>query len=273
MPFFVPQAASGRSYRPMVKLNLLFFPGLIPLAKSALQTLAIRKRAIDTTVLLSGFMVGLVLGANVGSSSWLAFPGFRAEGNDESIYQGIPLSSWIDRLRDHDPFYRLEAVQALEHIGPKEKTAVLSLAKMLNDKNQTVRTATVLALGRLGPEAKVAIPELIACLQDRHRFVRVYAVRALGSIAPLAPEVLPALIAALQDEESIVRWAVLDALGTMGPRAKVAIPAVRKAQMDIAADVRQKAADLLKRIDPQGEINRAIPAVSSNRVRGACSND
>jgi hypothetical protein len=233
----------------MVKSNLIFLPSLFALTKPVLQILLIMKQTMCTMLFLSGFTMGLVAGTTLDWWPWFTPADPSAQRKDESLYQDKPISFWIGRLQDHDPFYRLEAVQALEHIGPKDKTAVLSLAKMLNDNNEGVRIATVLALGRFGSEAKLAIPELIRCLQDRHRYVRVHAVRALGQIAPSAPDVVPALMATLQDDESIVRWAAIHTLGTIGPRAKKALPAIQKAQKDADPSVRQEASDALEKID------------------------
>jgi hypothetical protein len=238
----------------MVESKLLLFPGLANPIKRVLQALLLTKLTMSMTALLCGFVMGLVLGANVNSSLWLTSIEPQAEVNEGAFYQGKPASFWIGQLQDHDPFFRLDAVRALEHIGPKEKAIVLALARMLNDSSEVVRTAAALALSRrFGPEAASAIPELIGCLKDRHHYLhlRVLAVRTLGNIGPSDPAVLPVLLAALQDEEPLVRRVTLQTLGTMGPRAKIAVPALRKAQADSDPAVRQEAVDALTKIDHQ----------------------
>jgi HEAT repeats len=232
----------------MIKLNLLLFRELVALTKGMLQVLLLTRL---TKALLCGFVVGSVLGAKLGSALWFPSTEHGAQVKGEAVYQGKPASFWIGQLQDQDPFFRLEAVQALEHIGPKDNAVVCALARMLKDRNEGVRIATALALGRFGPDAASAIPELIGCLKDQHRYVRVHAIRTVGNIGPSDPAVLPAVLAALQDEEPVVRRVALEALGTMGPRAKIALHAIRNAQKDSNPEVRQEAIDVLKKIDRQ----------------------
>src|SRR5262249_37742090 len=120
----------GDEIPAMVESSLLAFSGLVTLTKGTLQALLLTKLTTGPLALLSAFVVGAVLGATVGSSFWFPAKEPATEVKEGAVYQGKPASSWIAQLQDNDPFARLEAVQALEHIGPKEKAVVSSLARM-----------------------------------------------------------------------------------------------------------------------------------------------
>jgi hypothetical protein len=216
-----------------------------------MKAMLLTKLKIATAALLCGVVLGLVLAARVVSSIWFSSTEPLTEVKEEAVYQGQPTSLWIGQLQDKSPAFRRQAVQALEHIGPKEERVVLALAKMLKDCSVGVRIGTALALGRFGSEAKSAIPAMIGCLKDPDRYVRVKAVRALGNISPLDPAVVAALISGLQDEESAVRRATLQTLGTIGPHAKLALPAISESRQDSDPEVSQEAVDALQKIDHQ----------------------
>src|SRR5438132_2195363 len=102
-------------------------------------------------LLLSGGVFGLICGLWAGSSPTLAWMSSADGQRAEAMYQGQPTSSWIGRLQDRSPNFRQQAVQALEHIGPKEPGVVSTLAAMLHDPSVGVRIASAFALRRLRP--------------------------------------------------------------------------------------------------------------------------
>ena len=200
--------------------------------------------------LLCGGVIGLVAGVCAGPALTLRFD---ADLKQEALYRGQPTSFWIGQLQDHDQIFRVDAVQALEAIGPKDQNVVPALAGMLKDEDRTVRMSVVLALCRFGPEAKPAVPQLIRALQDRNRFIRAYAAKALGNIGTQDERVMAALISALHDETALVHQAALAALGNIDPGAKGASSEDRTADEARKLRVRQQAAEALERIERRHE--------------------
>jgi HEAT repeat protein len=202
---------------------------------------------------LSGLVVGLALGLGAGSSPMLPSMVSLEGARDQAVYQGRPTNFWIIQLQDRDPSFRVQAVRALGHLGPKEEGVVRALADMLKDRSEGVRFAAALALRRMGPEAGSAAPQLIGAWADQDQFVRVAVVRALGSICPSDDAVLAALTSALQDTSPVVRRGTLVTLGEIGPRALATLPAVSQALKDSDPGVRQAAAEALDHINQRND--------------------
>src|SRR5438132_4358963 len=178
-------------------------------------------------VALSGASAGLVLGLWVGSVATRSLPGPEGDGPSRTQYQGRETGFWLRQLKDSDPIYRQEAIQALEKIGPGESSVVPALAGMLKDRVALVRVGAANALRAIGPEARPILPSLLAALSDDNQFVRANAIATLGKIGPENEAVQAALIKATKDESIPVRRLALGALGAMGPGAKGFLPAVR----------------------------------------------
>jgi HEAT repeat protein len=134
---------------------------------------------------------------------------------EEVIYQGKPLSAWIEMLEDSNPRTRFSAVNAV---------------------------------GKIGPEAREAIPALIETIrQTRNHDKRIllacnYALLAMGK------EIVPSMISLLKDDDWEMRRGAAWILGKVGPEAKDAVPALTEALNDSNPAVRTKAAEALKKI-------------------------
>jgi HEAT repeat protein len=202
-----------------------------------------------------GFLFGLLTGVLLGAwGIWpdhLAEMGSRDGRTKEATYEGKPASFWIHQLKDRASAYRLNAIQALEHLAPAAEDVVPALAELLKDDSARVRMCGALALGRLGGQARSATPALLVLLKDADGFVRFQAVRALGRIGPAEEPLVTALMSALQDERAAVRRATLEALGTMYPAAKKALTEIRGALQDPDPGVRREAESTLKRFEDQ----------------------
>jgi D-arabinan exo alpha-(1,3)/(1,5)-arabinofuranosidase (non-reducing end) len=183
----------------------------------------------------------------------------------EPVYRGLPLSAYLDRLRQapaserpdlvraigafgsdagpgvsavtealHDPDAQVRSAAAwsLSQIGPVGAAAVPELAKALSDSSPRVRDLAAVALQSMGPKAAPAIPELIRALNDPVVYVRCPAADALGAIGPEARAAIQPLAKRLlvKNEEAYVLHSVTTALGDMGPGAKAALPALREAR-------------------------------------------
>ncbi len=170
-----------------------------------------------------------------------------AADDKEPVYQGKPLSAWVEQLTDRSATARQEAAEAIGKIGPAAKSAVGPLLAALGDTDDTVRDAAALALAAFG---KDAVGPLTAALKHADANVRRGAAAAIGRIGPGAKDAVTPLVAVMKnDADSDVREAAIRALGSIGPDAKAAAPALRDALTDRDQGVREAAAAALKRIE------------------------
>jgi hypothetical protein len=93
-------------------------------------------------------------------------------------------------------------------------------------QNQHACLEAVVALEHLGPVAAAAAPALRAALNHPYQWVRVYAARALWKATGDAGAALPVLLAELRCRPAGVLAA--DCLGEMGRHARAAVPALRR---------------------------------------------
>ncbi len=211
-------------------------------------------------------------------------------------FEGKPLSHWRTRAEDTSPKFRIEAADALSHLGD-----TLTLVGLLHDDDPAVRTAafagleqigakTVPALcevlrgddskaeallrdlcnmegtrgftvlSRLKPAAKDAIPILTTLLRHENSRVASNAAVALGLMGPAAKDAIPILTKLLRDENPRLRFNAAMALGWMGLAAKDAIPALTELLRDKKSMVRGAAADALGSMGPAAK--DAIPILS-----------
>ncbi|MBW3597300.1 MAG: HEAT repeat domain-containing protein [Planctomycetes bacterium] len=109
------------------------------------------------------------------------------------------------------------AALALEELGPKAKTAVPALTKLLSHEEPEVRMQALLALGAVGNDAQPAAKHVIALLQnDPMTGVRYAAAFALGKIGG-GPQGDAALQAASQHEDPLLAMLAAWALAKSHP--------------------------------------------------------
>ena len=139
----------------------------------------------------------------------------------ETIYQGKPLSAWVEQLSDRSATARQEAAEALAKIGPSAKSALGPLVAALGDTDGVVRDAAAVALASF---RKDAVGPLIAALKARDPAVRRGAASALSFIGADARDAVGPLVTALkEDDDPDVLERVAYALGSLGPAAKDAV--------------------------------------------------
>jgi HEAT repeat protein len=97
------------------------------------------------------------------------------------------IAAWIAELQAGEVARRIEAAEALAHLGHHAAEAVPSLARLLLDPNASARKMAALALGRIGSHAIAALPDLVIALEDAHAGVRLRVVVALGELLQHAP--------------------------------------------------------------------------------------
>jgi hypothetical protein len=174
----------------------------------------------------------------------------------EPVYEGKPLSTWLDQYASshwsnrHD--LDQEAEVAIRHFGTSEIPTYLQMLstrpsdfkmKLLarvprawvkylhvpttNDyelSTDGIRRHGAYGLIALGPDARPAVPTLIALLTnkvDRVRYLTVFTIRCLG---PIARDALPSVIKCLNDPDFTIRSDASAALGTIHEDPKHVVP-------------------------------------------------
>src|SRR4051794_7603582 len=124
------------------------------------------------TVAVSGFIADGIIwhcrGDGVVFNYSNAIPGFQSPS-----YKGKTVEQWAKLLEDSDNKKRIQALKALNSIGPKAKIAIPALIRFVKDSKrvetlgrETDRMAAVRLLGEFDPEAKTVLPVLIELLKD-----------------------------------------------------------------------------------------------------------
>ena len=87
----------------------------------------------------------------------------------------------ILRLKDSSPSFRTRAARKIGEWGPAAKSAVPSLAPLLEDAEADVRRAAAFALARMGKDAAEAADRLVEAMKDEDAGVRANAALGLGA--------------------------------------------------------------------------------------------
>lgn len=133
----------------------------------------------------------------------------------EVVYQGKPLSEWIE---------------------------------MLEGTNLSAKLSAINAVGKIGPEAKEAIPALIEMIRQTRNHDKKILLGCNYALLAMGKEVVPYMISLLKDDEWEMRRGAAWILGKVGPDAKDAVPALTEALKDPNPAVQAKAADALQKI-------------------------
>jgi hypothetical protein len=140
------------------------------------------------------------------------------------VFRGKRASFWLNQLKDGDPKFREEAVEALGSLAEKNKALFPVLVTALRDRDYNVGWAASKALASLGPEV---IPLLLVVLKDKTSPTAVRgAADALARIRPAAKTAVPLLTEALKMDNWGVRNSCVTALGEIGPDARPALRAM-----------------------------------------------
>lgn len=144
-------------------------------------------------------------------------PSFRsARGNrfEEQIAKGgAAVDFLLAQMKNADPAFRLDAAEALGHLGSTQ--VVSALRAHLKDADGDVRTAVAVALIRAGDQQ--LFPEVVKSLRHDDPKVVIGAAVALGHLADR--RVVPNLVEAFKTDNLEVGAAVAWALGRCGDPA------------------------------------------------------
>jgi HEAT repeat protein len=178
-------------------------------------------------------------------------------------------------IDDKDDSVAHEAILALGNIGPGAKDAVPALVKALQQgpAEKPNISAVVYALGKIGPGAAAAEPVLLARLASPDGNLALMSAWALAQIVPgsaaTASKTVPVLITGLSDPLALSRQLAAESLGSLGPLAKEATAALQKALADEDKNVHDAAAQALAATGQPAA--KAAPGAAASIVAGAAT--
>jgi HEAT repeat protein/S1-C subfamily serine protease len=173
-------------------------------------------------------------------------------------------------LKDHDPRIRSYAAAAAGKLGPEASSVMPVLVQVARDGNVEVRQNATRALGKMGTDAKdTVLPVLMDNLKDSDRDVRVAAAQGLTSLEALGVGELPLLINLLKHQDSEARVCAAHALGQLGDKAKKAVPVLVEAFQRTDPALRSATVEALAKIG--GEAKDTVPVFT--QALGASEKD
>jgi RNA polymerase sigma factor (sigma-70 family) len=178
----------------------------------------------------------------------------RDEG--EALFRGKPAAYWVKALKDRDPVYRQEAVDALVGIGKVDRSVIPVLAGALKDEDAGVIGVAARGLAGLG---KPALPYLIDALKEPGQRNRAGVFSAIGMVGRDAEPAVPVLVEVLKGSNRDERQQAAQALASVGPGARAAVPALIEVLKGRDAEAQQTAAYTLEQIGPDAKA--AVPAL------------
>jgi HEAT repeat protein len=125
----------------------------------------------------------------------------------------------IGRLKDQDPFVRVQAARALSALPPAPEITGPIWQEAIKTADETTIRHALDALAQLGAPA---VPRLIEAL--KHENYRLEVIYVLAHIGPPAAPATPALAKLLADPNEQVAHEAALALAAIGPGAKEAAP-------------------------------------------------
>jgi len=187
-------------------------------------------------------------------------PGHQKQGQlpgKEKLYEGKPTSFWVAQMKDASWRARVEAVGALEVLGPGDKDVIPALIRELVrmdrfDDGCIARQCAATALGRVGAKQEEAIRALVERILDvqEDRSVVVAAIKAVGKTRESSPAVVGALLKSLEKGGPEVRLAALEAMSVVGQKTPAVVGTLVNAMDDPKAEVQVGVAKALDRVAP-----------------------
>lgn len=116
----------------------------------------------------------------------------------------------LQKLKDPDPFVRVEGVQGLGEI--QREKSLLSVCDCLDDENLYVRAYAAEAMGKIGQvDISLTLAKLLPAMDDPSPYVRAMMLVALGELHDI--RAADAIRKLLHDEDESVRTMAAWALG------------------------------------------------------------
>jgi hypothetical protein len=159
-----------------------------------------------------------------------------------------------------DPSEKAAAAFGLSQYPTRDEEIVSALAAAMDSPFAGVRLEAVCALEVMGPDAATAVPDLVKAGGSADRCVRCAAAQALAQVGPMA---LPDLGLALSSDDARERESAVLAIHMMGPEAWAGMTDRLEACMaDASPSVRVRAARAWLAI-PGAPADRAVSALQS----------
>lgn len=162
----------------------------------------------------------------------------------EPIYDGKPVTVWLEDLSHNDSKVREKAKAVLVTAGPEIVPQLVSALKRKNSAFSRVYIS-------LREQMPMFILERMPYPMDKTIY-RYNAANILSEFGPAAKSAAPQLQKLLADEDEPVRFAAAAALGSIGPHAREAIPGLLALTRSSNAYCRVNAGWALWSIDPTG---------------------
>ncbi len=134
-------------------------------------------------LILRGFVLASLF--SLGNATWLVAQGGKAEPAAENR----SVADLINGLRDSNVDKKVEALNALEKLGPKAKPAIPDLVSALRNMDARVQRGAIVVLGSIGPDAKETLPTLKQLLSESKPENSFHAHALIGSIMQISPRI------------------------------------------------------------------------------------
>ena len=208
---------------------------------------------------------------------------FLLRPDPEPIYEGKPLSYWLDGLALFGDTTRAKAIEAVRQIGTNAVPTLLGLFNArdsqfklklirLSQKQHLVnfglRTAEFkhleaeLGFECLGSLAKSAVPGIIETYNE-HGSERTdtpeLIVKITGSIGPAVADAVPGFVIDTTNNNLAIRWRAVLGLGQIHAKPELAVPALIRSLRDPVDEVRWTSASSLEAFG--NDAKPAVPAL------------
>ncbi|QDV50123.1 HEAT repeat domain-containing protein [Gimesia fumaroli] len=141
-----------------------------------------------------------------------------------------PLLEKLQKEHAADQHSECEKIcDVLAQMGSRGETAVPTLLKLLNSKDQALVWRAAHALGSINAKPEEVVPALTKLLTSSSPIVRAQAAIAIGDFGADAKSAVPDLIKLLSDSDLNVKLDATTALGEIGPDASAAVPQISSA--------------------------------------------
>lgn len=219
--------------------------------------------------------------ALLGVVVWLVL--FPREGEPDPVYQGRPLSAWLDDYMVPGPRMSVKGREAanaavrhlgtnafpmlLRRLGTKDAPVMDGFYELLKKQHfikihhliaRHRRMEALLAFDALGAEGKGAVPALIELYEQRSSQSRAMVAAVIGSIGPEAKAAVPVLLSdALGGSDVFTRHGDILALGRIHSEPQQVVPALVNCLSSPDAKIRSYAA--LALVEFGADARSAVP--------------
>jgi len=221
--------------------------------------------------------IAVLLIAVMGVFTWMA----SRQRHSEPVYEGKPLSFWLDGYRINNVLVFPKADEAVQQTGTnaiptllrflrardsKWKIKLITLAQRYHVikinfvEAESRNYAAMKGFRVLGADARDAVPALVKILeQNISEDSQYYTAVSLGSIGPSAKEATPGLLRIAADTKNRSRRPAAQALAKIQAEPELAVPVLIKLLQDPKPGVRLGAADSLRLFGTDAK--SAVPAL------------